>query len=231
MLADEWCECTPQGTDAGAAAALEGSQASTETARSRGSVVKSVRILRPGMSLSVKEGAVIETSALERGRLGRQLCSCGCCLRLLACGGPCCLPVSLGPAPRDGVARPSLGVGVAMRVSKVMFGALSECSTCPSHPHPPHFPPPSSAGPHQRPGTSSHCSSSRRQPEVGSPLPQSSQTLASFPSLGARWGWVVEEGLWGSRSATGPEAPTLGLPHLSPVTSDESLGPCKSLLL
>ena len=56
MLADEWCECTPQGTDAGAAAALEGSQASTETARSRGSVVKSVRILRPGMSLSVKEG-------------------------------------------------------------------------------------------------------------------------------------------------------------------------------
>ena len=38
MLADEWCECTPQGTDAGAAAALEGSQASTETARSRGSV-------------------------------------------------------------------------------------------------------------------------------------------------------------------------------------------------
>ena len=121
MLADEWCECTPQGMDAGAAAALEGSQASTETARSRGSVVKSVRILRPGMSLSVKEGAVIETSALERGRLGRQLCSCGCCLRLLACGGPCCLPVSLGPAPRDGVARPSLGVGVAMRVSKVIL--------------------------------------------------------------------------------------------------------------
>ena len=109
MLADEWCECTPQGTDARAAAALGGSQASTETAGSRGSVVKSVRILRPGMSLSVKEGAVIETSALEWGRLGRQLHSCGCWLRFLACGGRGCLPVSPGPAPRDGVARPSLG--------------------------------------------------------------------------------------------------------------------------
>lgn len=95
----------------------------------------------------------------------------------------------------------------------------------------PALPPPSPEGSHQHPRASSHRSRSRRQPEVGSALPWSSQTLASFPSLGARWAWVVEEGLRGFWSETGPEAPSLGLPHLSPVTSDESLGPRESLLL
>lgn len=38
-----------------------------------------------------------------------------------------------------------LGVEVATGVSEVMFGALSECSTCPPHPHPPH--PPALQGP------------------------------------------------------------------------------------
>ena len=188
MLADERCECTPQGTDVGAATALEGSQASTETARSRGSVVKSVRILRPGMSSSVKEGAVIETSALERGRLGRQLRSCGCCLRLLACGRPCCLPVSLGPAPRDGVARPSLGVGVAMRVSKVMFGALSECSTCPSHPHLPTSHPPAPQGP-----------TSALGPVLTVPAPGDNPKLGP-PSLRAHRPWPASHP-WGQGGA------------------------------
>ena len=80
--------------------------------------------------------------------------------------------------------------------------------------HTPTFPTPQPSRVPSVPGARSHCSSSRMQPEVRSLLPGSSQTLASFPSLGARWGLEVEKGLRGSQSDTGPEAPRPGACHI-----------------
>lgn len=66
--------------------------------------------------------------------------------------------------------------------------------------------------------------------------PPSELTDTSFPSLGAGWVWVVEEGLRGSRSETGHECLTSGGSHPgsappSHVTSDKPLGPRERLLL
>lgn len=75
---------------------------------------ESVRILRPRMSSSVKEGCNRNFLTMECGeRLVEQLRSCGCCLWFLAVAGRGCLPVSPGPTQEEGMAPlPAWGWGL-----------------------------------------------------------------------------------------------------------------------